>query len=157
MDFNVFLVDHCLTKVDRASMAWGIEARVPFLDHELVETTFSIDHSIVYAKGERKSLLKSALYQHLPVGMDTNRKKGFSSPLVDWDAYGFGEFGFGLLKDGYLTGNNYLDPDKLVGLYHNSSSNIKILWISLELWARRWMVCESDSINDFSRMLASVA
>ena len=49
VDLHTFLVDDVLTKVDRASMACGVEVRVPFLDHELVEAAFSIDSRVLFA------------------------------------------------------------------------------------------------------------
>jgi asparagine synthase (glutamine-hydrolysing) len=153
MDFNCFLVDHCLTKVDRASMACGVEARVPFLDIELVELVFSIDHDIVYRAGRRKALLKDALKQHLPDGMNLDRKKGFSSPLDRWLSQGLAAAGGPLVRDGSLCSRGILDSASVASRYPRMTSGQQLLLISAELWCRRWIENDRQSVARFAEGL----
>jgi len=149
LDFNCFLVDHCLTKVDRASMACGVEVRVPFLDIELVELVFSIDHNLVYQNRERKVLLKNALRGALPTGMDSNRKKGFSSPLGLWLQNGLAIAGKDLLLNGSLCASGIFETDKLQTQYPKMNPGAQMLLIGAELWYRCWFENDVSSIRKF--------
>ena len=149
LDFNCFQVDHCLTKVDRASMACGVEVRVPFLDVELVELVFSINHEITFKSGERKALLKQAMRNELPKGMNTGRKKGFSSPLNVWLENGIAKAGKNLILDGSLCSRGLLNGDGIKNGYSNMDVGNKLLLISVELWALHWLEGDKEAINQF--------
>ncbi len=82
-DLATYLPDEILVKVDRATMAYGIEARVPFLDPKLVELAFRISPDLHYRNGERKALLKAVGRRWLPEDILTARKKGFSAPIAE--------------------------------------------------------------------------
>jgi asparagine synthase (glutamine-hydrolysing) len=79
------LVDGTLAKVDRASMAYGLEVRVPFLDHCVVEHAWHVPPALKFRKGAgSKYLLRQLLYRHVPAELVDRPKKGFSSPLPVW-------------------------------------------------------------------------
>jgi asparagine synthase (glutamine-hydrolysing) len=153
LDFHCFLVDHCLTKVDRMSMACGVEVRVPFLDLELIETAFKIDHSIIFRRLERKALLKSAMKSRFPPDMDIDRKKGFSSPIDTWLASGMASAGDDLLRDGSLVASDLIDANLLRKSYSKMNVGQQLALISAELWARRWIDRDPASIRAFSEGL----
>jgi asparagine synthase (glutamine-hydrolysing) len=142
VDFNCFMPDHCLMKVDKTSMSQGVEVRVPFLDIELIKMVFEIDNRLIYNKGERKSLLKLSMKEFIPSEMDSRRKKGFSSPLSKWLNEGISEKGIKLLKNGYLFSDNLLDADSTIKAYNQLSSGNQLLLIGLEMWGRKWMLDE---------------
>lgn len=150
LDFNCFQVDHCLTKVDRSSMACGVEVRVPFLDIELVELVFSIDHRITFCAGERKFLLKNSMKSELPPGMNTARKKGFSSPLSVWLKRGMGEKGEALVVGGSLCSRGLLNSDALKKNYQFLNFSNKLLLISAELWARFWLDGDKGTVISYA-------
>ena len=83
VDFYRYLPDDILTKVDRATMAYGLEARVPLLDHRIVEFAYSLDTKLKLEKG-KKSILKEILYKYVPRELVDRPKKGFSVPLEKW-------------------------------------------------------------------------
>lgn len=83
-DLTHYLKDDLLVKVDRASMRYGLEVRVPLLDHELVETALNIDTSLKIKAGVQKYLLKEILMDFLPKEMVYRQKRGFSIPLIQW-------------------------------------------------------------------------
>jgi asparagine synthase (glutamine-hydrolysing) len=87
-DFNNYLVDDILVKVDRASMASSLELRAPFLDKHIVEFAFSeLPSSLKVNDGRLKILLKELLLTRMPkANFNTDRKQGFSLPLNDWIA-----------------------------------------------------------------------
>jgi asparagine synthase (glutamine-hydrolysing) len=143
LDLQTFLVDDVLLKVDHASMACGVEVRVPFLDHELVETAFRIDANIIFEGGERKALLKRAARVWLPRDILTARKKGFGAPIGPWMRSGLRELASRLLPDGSLVGRGIFRGD--VTRAFVSDARPKEVWLLLaaELWARRWLEGET--------------
>ncbi len=83
-DLNNYLQDDLLTKVDRASMHYSLETRVPYLDHRLVEMALNIHPSLKYKNGISKYILKEILYQYIPRQLFDRPKQGFSIPLNKW-------------------------------------------------------------------------
>ena len=84
LGLKVVLPGRMLTKVDRASMAHGLEVRVPFLDHRMVELTCRIPARIKLAGGETKHILKKSLADRLPEDILYRRKQGFTPPIRSW-------------------------------------------------------------------------
>lgn len=83
IDFHRYLVDDILTKVDRASMKYSLEARVPLLDHRVVEFAYSLPTDLKLKYGS-KSILKDVLYQYVPKELIDRPKMGFAVPLKHW-------------------------------------------------------------------------
>jgi asparagine synthase (glutamine-hydrolysing) len=83
-DVSTLLPDDFLVKVDRASMAHGLEVRPPLLDHELLELAARIPSRWKVHGGETKWILKQAYTQRLPVGALWRPKQGFEIPLDGW-------------------------------------------------------------------------
>jgi asparagine synthase (glutamine-hydrolysing) len=83
---GTYLVDDILTKVDRASMAVSLEARVPFLDHRIAEFAAGLSSGTKMGRGgqERKRVLYSLLGRYLPRELFERKKHGFAVPLHRW-------------------------------------------------------------------------
>lgn len=84
LDYKTWLTGDANTKVDRASMANGLEVRSPFMDHKLVEWAFLLPSSENIKNGETKSLLKKAVEPIIPHDNIYRKKMGFSVPMADW-------------------------------------------------------------------------
>ncbi|MDO8453041.1 MAG: asparagine synthase (glutamine-hydrolyzing) [Sulfurimonas sp.] len=84
IDLNLFQGEHFLTKLDRVSMAHGIESRTPFLDHKLASAIFSITPSLRYEEGVTQSLLKEIMRDKLDEKILKRKKKGFSNPYMEY-------------------------------------------------------------------------
>jgi asparagine synthase (glutamine-hydrolysing) len=84
VDIQTWLANDILPKVDRASMAVGLEARVPFLDFELVEFAFHLPRRLKMRGGRRKVILRRAMQGRLPGVVLRRPKSGFNSPVSDW-------------------------------------------------------------------------
>ena len=83
-DLHYYLPDDLLVKVDKASMKYGLEARVPLLDHTIIEFSLNLDEKLKVKDGVSKYLLKEVLYDYVPRDMMNRPKWGFSIPLNDW-------------------------------------------------------------------------
>jgi asparagine synthase (glutamine-hydrolysing) len=83
-DFVMYLPDDILTKVDRMSMAHGLEARVPLLDRRLIEFAFTLPFHLKLRRGVSKYLVKRALESVLPPEVLRQRKRGFAVPIHRW-------------------------------------------------------------------------
>ncbi|MCZ4407262.1 asparagine synthase (glutamine-hydrolyzing) [Cryomorphaceae bacterium 1068] len=83
-DLTNYLKDDLLVKVDRASMRYSLEARVPFLDHRLVELSLNIDPKLKRKNRESKYLIKKIMERYYPNELIYRQKWGFSIPLEKW-------------------------------------------------------------------------
>jgi asparagine synthase (glutamine-hydrolysing) len=84
VDFKTTLIDEMLTKADRMPLINGVEGRVPFLDHRLVELAFSIPHTYKRQNGTGKMVLRKILAKKLGSDLAFRVKTGFNSPLQQW-------------------------------------------------------------------------
>jgi len=84
LDFVTYLPDDILVKVDRASMAVGLEVRSPLLDHRVVEYALGLPMAFKERRGEAKWLLKQLLYKRVPRPLVDRPKQGFGVPLGRW-------------------------------------------------------------------------
>ena len=84
LDFQTYLADGLLVKLDRASMMVSLEGRVPFLDYRLVEAMASLPTSFKLRGLDAKRVLKRVEGDRLPPAITKRGKKGFGLPLADW-------------------------------------------------------------------------
>lgn len=84
MDFDMYLSDDILVKVDRAAMSQSLETRIPFLDNEVIEFAWSLPLNYKYRDGVTKRVLRNILYKYIPKELMERPKTGFSIPLNKW-------------------------------------------------------------------------
>jgi asparagine synthase (glutamine-hydrolysing) len=84
VDFGLYLVDDLLTKTDRASMAWSLEARVPFMDTVVANFAFTLPVKHKVRGFSKKRLLRKAVEPLLPHEVVHGKKRGFSIPAAAW-------------------------------------------------------------------------
>ena len=144
VDLKSYLVDNCLVKVDRMSMACSLEARVPFLEHPVVELAFRVPPEHKLSGGETKPLLKRVAARHVPRECVYRPKEGFSIPMKAWLG---GEFR-PLLEEHLAPGRigDLFRPatvSRLVREHLDGAANHShVLWSLLVFqdWRRRWSV-----------------
>ena len=84
LNIKLWLENDSNVKVDRASMAFGVEVRSPFLDYRIIEFARTLPVSYRFEKGKRKKILRDILNEYIPQEIFDVPKKGFSIPIGDW-------------------------------------------------------------------------
>jgi asparagine synthase (glutamine-hydrolysing) len=110
-DLTLNLPGAMLTKVDRTSMAHSLEARVPFLSHELVDWALTMPIEMKLRGRTGKYVVRKAVEPWLPEGILDRRKQGFQMPLAQWFAGDFGSFAQGLWRDSGAADAGFLNAD----------------------------------------------
>ena len=109
-DAVTYLPDDILAKVDRASMAVSLEARVPFLDPQVSALAARISPSLKFANGGGKSILKQLLYRHVPRDLVDRPKAGFAIPVGVWLKGPLRDWAEDLLSERALAADGLFDP-----------------------------------------------
>ncbi|MBX3667281.1 MAG: asparagine synthase (glutamine-hydrolyzing) [Rhodocyclaceae bacterium] len=144
-EFKLRLPELLLMRVDKITMSESLEARVPFLDHELVEFTMDIPETWKTRHGTAKYLLKRAVAGLIPDNIIERRKMGFGAPMAEWLR---GEFGRRAERDvmgSELLARGYFKPDFVRTLFHDHRAGRRdtslYLWtlFNLTSWYDYWI------------------
>jgi asparagine synthase (glutamine-hydrolysing) len=109
LDMTTYLIDDVLVKVDRATMAYGLEARAPLLDHRVIEFAWSLPQAMKVRDGVGKRILRRLRDELLPPNPLDNRKMGFAVPIDDWLRGPLREWADGLLSAQRLRSDGYFN------------------------------------------------
>ena len=141
---NDWLPNDGLVKVDRASMANGLEVRGPLLDHKLAEFALMSNHKFKVRKGKKKWALKEILKQHIPLELFNRPKKGFGVPIASWLKNEFKELVYSYLDYESICNSGVLNPSKsreiLNNFYSHKSKSYNQIWniLILQMWIKKW-------------------
>lgn len=145
VDVKSYLVDNCLVKMDRMSMAVSLEARVPLLDKELVELAFQIPDDLKVAGNQTKVLLKRVAARHVPKHCVYRPKQGFSIPIKNWLKKELRPMMENLLDRRTIEAAGLFRPDAVSGLLREhlsgAANHSHVLWslMVFEAWRKRWL------------------
>lgn len=149
VDVKTYLVDDILTKVDRMSMAPSIEARVPLLDHRIVEFALNLPPHLKINSGQTKVILRKVVESRLPEVILNKPKEGFSIPLKHWLRGPLHPLMMDLLSPDTIKRRSYFNPQCVSGWIdqHQSgkANHSHRLWALMvfELWHRQVL----DNVN----------
>jgi len=131
-DLQNYLPDDILCKVDRASMAFGLEVRAPFIDKNLVEFSQKIPFDFKIRNGDTKFILKSILQKYLPKNLYEGQKRGFSVPIASWIRRELKEMIMDLSSESIIKNQNIFDfkfLHKIINDHMSQTKNYeKFLW-----------------------------
>jgi asparagine synthase (glutamine-hydrolysing) len=147
VDQKHYLPDDILTKVDRMSMSVGLEARVPLLDHRLVEWSWRVPSNYKFAaKGDRgKLLMRKVLYKHVPQSLIERPKSGFGMPLDSWLRGGLRDWAEAALDPKRIDDSGVLDSAVVRNIWEKhlgGENRLSQIWTVIML--QSWLASMSD-------------
>jgi asparagine synthase (glutamine-hydrolysing) len=144
-DIRTWLPDQMLTKVDRATMAHGLEARVPFLDHRLVELAMTLPDEHKFTIRTLKRFLKTAFADRLPQELLHRRKHGFQVPVDEWLRGPLRDLARAELSPPALRAHGFFEPAPVQRMLdeherrHRNWSKELFTLVVFQMWHRRWL------------------
>ena len=154
LDMLTYLPGDILTKVDRASMAVGLEARVPLLDHRVIEFMSSLPTNMKIRGGETKWLLRRVLDGYVPRRLIDRPKMGFAIPLGEWLRGPLRDWAEDLLSEEMLMRTGLFHPNSVREKWHRHLSGSHFehysLWSILmaQNWYLTWMMPSEKPLYD---------
>jgi asparagine synthase (glutamine-hydrolysing) len=145
LDFSTWLPDESLIRSDKMTMAFGLEERVPILDHRLVEFAFRIPTKYkVCGKNKGKWIFRKAMAKYLPPHLATKGKRGWISPAAKWLRKELKDLAFSVLSPDYCQeSRDYFNFKELRKVLENHISqkeyNLDIIWSALtfQIWYKK--------------------
>lgn len=145
VDVKSYLVDNILTKVDRMSMAVSLEARVPYLDPDVVDLAFQVPESLKADSNTTKIILKKVAAKHVPSECVYRPKEGFSIPIKNWLNNEFKPLMNDLLDEKKIKAEGIFNSTMINNLKSEhqtgTANHSHILWalIVFHDWKNRWL------------------
>jgi asparagine synthase (glutamine-hydrolysing) len=153
MEMKLRLPEHLLMRVDKLTMAHAIEARVPFLDHDVVDFATRLPSSYKLKDGVGKHILKEAAAPYLDAALIHRRKQGFGAPMEEWFREGdFGSRCMAALDRSKLADEGFFDvgyvKDLLRGQMEGRGGYSFHLWTIMNavLWHASWIEGREDCL-----------
>jgi asparagine synthase (glutamine-hydrolysing) len=160
-ELKLRLAELLLMRVDKITMAQSLEARVPFLDHKLVEFAMTIPRSMKYRNGETKWILKEALGGVIPERILRRKKQGFGVPINEWMMNKLGGFVESSLLNSSLRRRELFDYGfikRLIKEHRTGKVNYSFfLWnlLNLSLWHDQWIDGQGAEIRKHQSMTSA--
>ena len=144
LDMVGYLPDDILVKVDRATMAVGLESRAPFLDHRLVEYSWRIPKALKIRGATGKWLTRELLYRLVPKELVDRPKQGFGVPIDEWLRGPLREWAHSLLSEQTIRESGMLDAEHVSRRWREHLSGTQswapFLWsvLMFEAWRKEY-------------------
>jgi asparagine synthase (glutamine-hydrolysing) len=145
VDYQTYLPDDILQKVDRASMSQSLEAREPLLDHRIIEWAARLPDNYKYHKGIKKYILREIVHRHIPKSLMERPKMGFAIPVASWLSNELKEKVLYYLDEKRIKQDGILNPaftKTIVEQFYSGNREVTTkLWYLLmySKWKEKWM------------------
>jgi asparagine synthase (glutamine-hydrolysing) len=145
IDYQSYLTDDILQKVDRATMSAGLEGREPFLDQSIIEWAARLPSDYKYHQKEKKYILKQIVYKYIPKEMMDRPKMGFAIPVEDWLQNELKPMVQDFLSEDKLKQHGLFNTDVVLNtikqFYRGRKEKYLHIWYLLmfQMWYDRWM------------------
>lgn len=145
IDYETYLVDDILQKVDRAAMTHSLEGREPFLDHRVIEWAAQLPMDYKYNNGIKKYILRKITHQYVPKEMMDRPKMGFGIPVAQWLTVDLKYLVDQYFDRTYLEKQNIFNVDevrKIIDAFYNGKKErAEKIWYLLmfQMWYEKWM------------------
>jgi asparagine synthase (glutamine-hydrolysing) len=146
IDYQTYMVDDILQKVDRATMSVSLEGREPFLDQSIIEWVACLPNDYKYHNGSKKYILKQIVYKYIPKEMMERKKMGFGIPVEKWLLNELKPLVEEYLSEKYLNKHKLFRTkyiQKLTYSFFNGRTELYLkIWhlLMFQMWYCRWMV-----------------
>ncbi|MEO7923977.1 MAG: asparagine synthase (glutamine-hydrolyzing) [Chitinophagaceae bacterium] len=146
IDYQTYMLDDILQKVDRASMSVSLEGREPFLDQHIIEFAAQLPSGYKIKDGVKKYILRQIVHKYVPQKMMERPKMGFGIPIAAWLKNELKHFVDETTDPGFLEQQglfNKVEIKKLCTEFYNGKEQLHTkIWYLLmfQLWYKRWMV-----------------
>jgi asparagine synthase (glutamine-hydrolysing) len=145
IDYQTYMVDDILQKVDRATMSVSLEGREPFLDQSIIEWAARLPNEYKYHNGEKKYIVKQIVHKYIPKELMERKKMGFGIPVERWLANELKELVEEYLSERNLNKHRLFNSDyisKLKTAFFNGRTEFHLkIWYLLmfQMWFEKWM------------------
>lgn len=145
VDYQTYLLDDILQKVDRAGMSVSLEGREPFLDHRIVEWAAQLPQKYKYENGNKKVILKEIVHQYIPKEIMDRPKMGFGIPIADWLTNDLKPLVDHYLDPGYIEKQGLFNNGEIqkirTAFYQGKKERAEKIWFLLcfQQWYDKWM------------------
>jgi asparagine synthase (glutamine-hydrolysing) len=145
MDYQTYMLDDILTKVDRATMSTSLEGREPFLDQNIIEWAARLPVEYKYHHGQKKYILKQIVHKYVPQKLMDRPKMGFGIPVQDWLSQELRTLLLDYVNDASLSQHNLFNKNLVLNIVDEFLSGKKEhylrVWhlLMFQMWYRQWM------------------
>jgi asparagine synthase (glutamine-hydrolysing) len=145
IDYQTYLLDDILQKVDRATMSVSLEGREPFLDQRIIEWAAQLPMKYKYNNGNKKFIIKEIVHKYLPVKMMDRPKMGFGIPIANWLLNELKPFVDQYLDEAFVLKQNVFNNTEIQSIkksfYGGKVEKTEKIWYLLmfQMWYDKWM------------------
>ena len=145
IDYQTYLLDDILQKVDRATMSVSLEGREPFLDQRIIEWAAQLPMEYKYNNGNKKFIIKEIVHKYLPKKMMDRPKMGFGIPITDWLQKDLKPYVDQYFDENFIAKQNIFNNTVVQkikkGFYQGKVERAEKIWYLLmfQMWYDKWM------------------